>query len=240
MRQDIRNMVFPDALSRDRPPRGLGSKRHGTLKAAQWRSICCFTLLVTLARHWNSKDASQLLQESFKNFVDLSTVVRIAYLRSITPAIIDEFELRSASYISRLTNIFPPEYIKQSHHYFLHISQFLRRFGPIPGWWAFSFERYNGFVQRTKTNHKPGRSITFFKSPLTGIQVKLSTPSIDEWIDCQVSTGFWSRAIANFLIYSGSPLLNLTTLINPQTSQVTPGIPSTEHTVHRLESATIL
>jgi hypothetical protein len=169
MRRDIQSTIFPEQISRDKPPRNLGSKRHGTLKAAQWRSVYCFTLLTTLARHWGSLDAPTKYRGMFENYMHLAIVIRIAYSRSITPSMIDEFEHHSRAYIHGLRNIFPLEYFKPSHHYFLHLGQFMRRFGPIPGWWAFAFERYNGFVQRTKTNNKPGQLFLTLGSYLTRI-----------------------------------------------------------------------
>ncbi|CCA75032.1 hypothetical protein PIIN_09017 [Serendipita indica DSM 11827] len=127
MRRDIARCVFPEHLSRDKPPSNLGSKRHGSLKAAQWRSVYCFTLLITLGRHWGNEKAEEKYQNFFKCFKQLTN-----------------FDKR------------------QSHHSFLHLERFLHLYGPMPGWWAFAFERRNGFIQRTHTNSKPGEiEVTF-------------------------------------------------------------------------------
>jgi hypothetical protein len=43
-----------------------------------------------------------------------------------------------------------------NHHLSLHLAECIRNFGPVHGWWAFPFERYNGIIQRYNTNNKMG------------------------------------------------------------------------------------
>lgn len=84
-------------------------------------------------------------------------MIQIAYYRTIDFQLIGKFRHHCSEYVKGLKDVFPVEFIKPSHHYLLHLADSLERFGPMPGWWAFAFERLNGFVQRTKTNNKLGK-----------------------------------------------------------------------------------
>ena len=44
------------------------------------------------------------------------------------------------------------------HHLSLHLPECLRDFGPVHSWWAYPFERFNGIIQRTKSNKRVGSS----------------------------------------------------------------------------------
>ncbi|CCA74630.1 hypothetical protein PIIN_08582 [Serendipita indica DSM 11827] len=156
LRADLALMVFPAHLAHDKPPSNLGSKSHGTLKAAQWRIIYCFGLLVTLGRHWGNANAPQEHQEYFRHFIHLVIIIRIAYSRQLTQSMIANFHHHCTKYVHGVQTTFPQDFMKPSHHYLLHLSDFLSRFGPVPDWWAFAFERHNGFIQRTNTNNKRG------------------------------------------------------------------------------------
>lgn len=45
-----------------------------------------------------------------------------------------------------------------NHHISMHYLCFIKLFGPVYGWWLFAFERFNGMLERVKTNgHDGGR-----------------------------------------------------------------------------------
>ena len=157
IRRDIRKMHFPPSLSHDAPPTDFGKRRHGSLKASQWRTVCCFPLLVTLGRLWGSTHSSKQQQSWLENYIHLATLIRIAYSRSMTGPLIQAFRTHATEFIKGMKTLYPDEVIKPSHHYLLHLADLLEYFGPMPGWWAFAFERYNGFIQRTATNNHIGK-----------------------------------------------------------------------------------
>lgn len=64
----------------------------------------------------------------------------------------DHFE----TYFRSMVKLFGTESAVPNHHMSLHLAQCIRTFGPVRGWWAFPFERYNGLLQQQNTNHKPG------------------------------------------------------------------------------------
>lgn len=38
----------------------------------------------------------------------------------------------------------------------MHYLRMIKLFGPVYGWWLFDFERFNGMLERVKTNGKDG------------------------------------------------------------------------------------
>jgi len=112
-------------------------------------------MLITLGRIWGKINATQQEKTWLTNYLHLVSLVRIAYNYSITQEDIDAFRYHSISYVEGLRS-YHPSSIKPSHHFLLHIPDLMQRFGPIRGWWAFPFERFNGQIQRMSKNHKPG------------------------------------------------------------------------------------
>jgi hypothetical protein len=157
--RDIARTEFPSELENDRPPRNLGQKQHGRLKASQWRTTCCFTMLTTLGRLWSQHPEGSNEHMWLKNYLHLVTMVRIAYNHSISYRDIEAFRYHSIQYLQGLRS-YHPSSIKPCHHFLLHIPSMMERFGPIRGWWAFPFERFNGQIQHLSTNHKAGTSVT--------------------------------------------------------------------------------
>lgn len=157
MWNDIEKTDFPGSLEDDRPPKNLGSKQHGRLKASQWRTTCCFTMLVTLGRLWGHAAVTENERMWLINFLHLVALVRIAYNYSITTEDIQAFRYHSVQYVEGLRS-YHPSSIKPCHHFLLHIPYLMERFGPIRNWWAFPFERFNGQIQRLSTNHKVGQT----------------------------------------------------------------------------------
>jgi hypothetical protein len=112
-------------------------------------------MLITLGRIWGRTDANQQDRTWLTNYLHLVSLVRIAYSYSITQADILAFRRHSISYLDGLRN-YHPSSIKPSHHFLLHLPDIMERFGPMRGWWAFPFERFNGQIQHLSTNHKIG------------------------------------------------------------------------------------
>ena len=174
---DISKTEFPEELKDDRPPKKLGSKQHGRLKASQWRTVCCFTMLITLGRIWGQPNATPQDQIWLTNYLHLVALVRIAYSYSITREDITAFRRHSISYLEGLRS-YHPSSIKPSHHFLLHLPDLMERFGPIRGWWAFPFERFNGQIQHLNTNHKIGAFLTVSESSTSQFDPRSSREKI--------------------------------------------------------------
>ncbi|KLO05444.1 hypothetical protein SCHPADRAFT_799335, partial [Schizopora paradoxa] len=147
LHSDMEKTILPQWL--ESPPRDLGSKSHGKLKADCWRTICSVTLVITLVRLWGNKPE---YYEILENFLDLSRAVRIATLRSTSPEQIKMYDHYIKTYLDGLVRLYGEEYLRSNHHLALHFVEGLTGFGPAPSWWGFPFERLNGKLQRTRTN----------------------------------------------------------------------------------------
>ncbi|KDQ09801.1 hypothetical protein BOTBODRAFT_97245, partial [Botryobasidium botryosum FD-172 SS1] len=52
-----------------------------------------------------------------------------------------------------------------NHHVAMHYLTFFKLFGPVYGWWLFAFERFNGMLEKIKTNNRSdgGMEITLMR-----------------------------------------------------------------------------
>ncbi|KAN0074682.1 hypothetical protein V8E55_011731 [Tylopilus felleus] len=140
-----------------RAPRNLGCSSHGKLKADQWRTACLVNLIITLA---TAKETALL-----RNFLSLVIAIRWATMRCITPVHIAIVEDHLVYYTKSTAAIFGEKVLVVNNHASLHTPECLRAFGPVQGWWAFPFERFNGIIQRLNTNDKLGQMEgTFMKT----------------------------------------------------------------------------
>ena len=153
VRADISATHFPSWM--ERPPRNFGSASHGKLKADQWRTVCTVSLVMTLCRLWGSPDSSTKHKLLLDNFVSLICAVDLATRRSMDPDRVERFDRYMFRYLQTLRYLFGHQLVP-NHHLSLHLRECLLLFGPVHGWWAFPFERYNGLLQNLNTNNKSG------------------------------------------------------------------------------------
>ena len=136
-------------------PANFGSAGFGKLKADHWRTICTINMVITLGRLWGSTNASAEETAAFENFSHLICAVDLATRRSMNGDRAAAYDLHMERYLRGLRHLYNHALVP-NHHLTLHLRPFLEGFGPVHGWWAFPFERYNGTLQRMKTNSKPG------------------------------------------------------------------------------------
>ena len=153
LRRDIRKTYLPSWMQR--PPLNFGSPSHGKLKADQWRTVCTVSMVITLVRLWSSADASDNDKALLKNFLHLVSAVDLGSRRSMSKERAKAFDEHMFYYLSGLRDLFDHQFVP-NHHLSLHLYDCLVLFGPVHGWWAFPFERYNGLLRRMNINYKPG------------------------------------------------------------------------------------
>lgn len=157
IRADIRATYLPSWI--ERPPLNFGSPSHGKLKADHWRTVCTINLVITLVQVWSSSAATEGERLLLQNFVDLVVAVDLATRRTMDAERARLFDEHMLQYLRSLRELFEHKLVP-NHHLSLHIAACLLLFGPVHGWWAYPFERYNGIIQRLNTNHKIGMQIT--------------------------------------------------------------------------------
>ncbi|TFK58259.1 hypothetical protein BDN72DRAFT_748314, partial [Pluteus cervinus] len=148
---DIEKTVKPSWLAS--APKNLGDPGHGKLTADQWRTACTVSMVITLIRIWRpAPDRSEYLD----NFLHLVTAIRWATMRTSSTRQISIVEKYFKRYCETTVELFGESVLVPNTHLSLHLAECIKAFGPVHGWWAFPFERYNGIIQRQNSNHKLG------------------------------------------------------------------------------------
>lgn len=145
----------------DTPPPQLGSTNHGKLKAAQFRSLSEFDLVVALTELWtNSTNGAKLLTKDqelkLKATISLFTALRFATSETTSAFHARQYQHYLKEYLDILLD--GGWKLRPNHHAALHVGDMLLRFGPVRGWWMFPFERVIGRLQRMNTNSIIGES----------------------------------------------------------------------------------
>ena len=152
VREDIVNVTLPSWI--ERPPSNFGSAGHGKLKADEWRTVCTIHMTLALVRLWGVSDASTEERAVLDNFLHLVMATDLATRRSMSPSRAATFDKYMLKYVQGLRTLWNHRLVP-NHHLSLHLRQCLELFGPVQGWWAFPFERFNGLLQQTRMNTKP-------------------------------------------------------------------------------------
>ncbi|KAL7284382.1 hypothetical protein ACG7TL_001672 [Trametes sanguinea] len=153
LRRDIERTFLPSWL--ERPPKNFGSPAHGKLKADHWRTVCTIHMVITLVRLWGREAAPERERLLLENFCHLVIAVDQATRCSMTPERARIFNHHMEKYLRSLQSLFEHELVP-NHHLSLHLAACLLLFGPVHGWWAFPFERFNGILERLSTNNQTG------------------------------------------------------------------------------------
>ena len=151
LRRDIKSTYLPSWI--ERPPVNFGSAAHGKLKADHWRTVCTINMVITLVRIWGSASASVADHQLLENFLHLVIAVDLASRRSMNPERARLFDFHMEEYLRTLLTLFDQDLVP-NHHLSLHLATCLLSFGPVHGWWAYPFERFNGLLQNLNTNSK--------------------------------------------------------------------------------------
>ncbi|KAL7279763.1 hypothetical protein ACG7TL_006170 [Trametes sanguinea] len=170
VRDDIAATILPSWM--EKAPANFGSASHGKLKADQWRTVGTVNLVITLVRLWGTHDSSPEEREVLKNFIHLICAVDLASRRSMTAARAASYDHHMLEYLQGLRAIYNHNLVP-NHHLALHLYPLLVALGPVHGWWAFPFERYNGILQRFNTNSRPADLPgTFMRAWYTGANLR--------------------------------------------------------------------
>ncbi|KAI0089954.1 hypothetical protein BDY19DRAFT_888596 [Irpex rosettiformis] len=151
IREDISRTRLPSWATP--PSRNFGDVSQGKLKAAEWHTIATVSLLITLVRLWGGASATKRQKQMLENFLYLVSAVRVGTEKPMCQELAENFDHYFYEYLQTLRKSFEQDLVP-NHHLALHLCECLTRFGPVQGWWAFPFERYNGLIARIKTNNR--------------------------------------------------------------------------------------
>ena len=145
-------------------PHNFGSAAAGTLKADEWRTMYSVYLPLALVSLWGEGtnhpfQDRQKWRAKLDHTMALISAIRIACLRTTTVARATAYRSYILQWIDGLGQLYPDLGKRTNHHIAIHISDFLRLFGPVHSWWTFPFERLIGQLQRLHHNHKFGKQL---------------------------------------------------------------------------------
>ncbi|KAI9068777.1 hypothetical protein FKP32DRAFT_1560994 [Trametes sanguinea] len=187
VREDITSIQLPTWM--EKPPSNFGSAAHGKLKADAWRTVCSVHLIITLVRLWGSSTSTPAERAVLENFVQLIVAVDVATRRAMSDSRAALYDECMESYLGGLLALFKHPLVP-NHHLSLHLRQCLELFGPVHGWWAYPFERYNGLLQRMNTNyHTAEMPKTFIRHFYIGGRLRWLMRSL-KWPTSPVYTEF--------------------------------------------------
>ncbi|KZT32552.1 hypothetical protein SISSUDRAFT_957467, partial [Sistotremastrum suecicum HHB10207 ss-3] len=137
-----------------RAPKRAGSAQQGKLKADEWRSFCCISLVFTLIRIWGHDEGRY--GEMLANFMHLVDMVNLAHYRELDEKTIESYRCATLDYLEGVKALFYDHTLVPNHHAVMHLPDLFRRFGPVHAWRTFAFERYNGMMQSINHNSRIG------------------------------------------------------------------------------------
>jgi len=161
IQKDISDLVRPSWLTS--VPAQLGSPSHGKLKADQWRVLGTTFLPLSLIRLWSSSEKDDERSVRCCRILDVTlsllSAIAIATSRTTTNDHAEAFHSHLLDYLNGLKELFPDYEFHPNHHMALHLSEYIKFYGPVHSWWTFLFERIIGMLQRISTNYKEGKFI---------------------------------------------------------------------------------
>lgn len=135
----------------ERPPRNLGEKSHGKLKADQWFTLFSIFLPLVLPEIWQTPSNNRH-RSLLDNFYNLVTCTNIVCAYSVTSDSADAYLEHYIKYRQSSRTLFPKTGERPNHHYAMHNSNLMRFWGPLMPLSEFSGERHNGNLQNVETN----------------------------------------------------------------------------------------
>ncbi|KAG2192669.1 hypothetical protein INT47_009239 [Mucor saturninus] len=123
------------------------------MKADEWKSWCLIYSPVVLK--------GRLEDDLFANWIEFVDACRLLTKPTITE---EEIELAHGSlerFCGGCEELYEHDVLSPNMHLHLHLKETINDFGPIYGYWLFSFERYNGLVKGFNTNRKAGFEKTY-------------------------------------------------------------------------------
>jgi hypothetical protein len=148
---DIEKVITPSWFTKLQP--NFGHPSNGKLKAAEWLSLFTVYLPITLIRLWAESKKNLL---DLKGLLLLSIIVNISCSSTISEPLIDCYDKAIRLYLQFIIALNVDKLVI-NHHLSLHLSHYMRIFGPGSSFWAFPFERLIGKVQQTLYNPSIGK-----------------------------------------------------------------------------------
>jgi hypothetical protein len=151
IRKDISQIIVPCWVTK--LSSSLGERSNGKLKADEWRSLFSIYLPITCFRLWADKPEKII---HLKALLILSIIVNIVSSTTSSRAAAVLYDNAIRLYLELIVTLYPKEPLVVTHHLALHLSRYMRFYGPCRSHWAFPFERLIGKLQKIPHNSHTG------------------------------------------------------------------------------------
>lgn len=135
----------------ERPPRNLGEKAHGKLKADQWLTLISIFLPMVLPEIWLSTGTARDL-DLLDNFHDLVLCTNIVCSYTASNIAADNYLHHYIRYRQSSATLFPGVHSRPNHHFAMHNTELMKFWGPLSLLSELPYEQHNGALQKIKTN----------------------------------------------------------------------------------------
>ncbi|OAD81216.1 hypothetical protein PHYBLDRAFT_161840 [Phycomyces blakesleeanus NRRL 1555(-)] len=152
MQEEANRMVLPVGYMTLKIKIG---KKFPFMKADEWKSWCLIYSLVLLK--------TCLRDDLLGNWIHFVDACRELTKPSITKNEIKKAHKSLEEFCVGCEDFHKPDVFTQNMHLHLHLKETIENFGPIYGFWLFSFEHYNGVLKGFETNQKSGFENTYMK-----------------------------------------------------------------------------
>ncbi|OAD67614.1 hypothetical protein PHYBLDRAFT_173946 [Phycomyces blakesleeanus NRRL 1555(-)] len=125
------------------------------MKADEWKSWCLVYSPVVLR--------DLLLLPEFKNWIEFVNACRYFTKPSVSEEDIEKGHKCLEEFCKGCETLYDLDLLSPNMHLHLHLCQTMIDFGPVYGYWLFSFERYNSVLKNIKTNRRNGFELTFMR-----------------------------------------------------------------------------
>ncbi|OAD67057.1 hypothetical protein PHYBLDRAFT_174764 [Phycomyces blakesleeanus NRRL 1555(-)] len=155
MQLDADKLVLPE----DYTPLGTKIGRgFPFMKADEWKSWCLVYSPVLLR--------GRLPEAHLSNWTTFVNACQYLSMPSISMAHLDEAHQSLGAFCRECEKLYKAPFLSPNMHLHLHLRETVLNFGPVYGYWLFSFERCNGILKNYATNRKDGFEGTYMKKYL--------------------------------------------------------------------------
>ncbi|OAD65465.1 hypothetical protein PHYBLDRAFT_176062 [Phycomyces blakesleeanus NRRL 1555(-)] len=155
MQLDADKLVLPE----DYTPLGTKIGRgFPFMKADKWKSWCLVYSPVLLR--------GRLPGAHLGNWTTFVNACQYLSMPSISMAHLDEAHQSLEAFCRECEKLYKAPFLSPNMHLHLHLRETVLNFGPVYGYWLFSFERCNGILKNYATNRKDGFEGTYMKKYL--------------------------------------------------------------------------
>ncbi|OAD68539.1 hypothetical protein PHYBLDRAFT_63552 [Phycomyces blakesleeanus NRRL 1555(-)] len=132
------------------------SKGFPFMKADEWKSWCLVYSPVVLQ--------GVLPKQKFENWMFFVNACRFLTKPNVSEDDVQSAHIALEKFGKGCERLYSKDLLSPNMHLHLHLRDTIKDFGPVYGYWLFSFERYNSVLKNINTNRRSGFEMTYMKT----------------------------------------------------------------------------